>query len=246
MGLETGTYVADLVSTWPLDTDLESQGAAHIRLIKKVLQDTFPAASGIFLPVGTVVPFAGTVVPAHWLFCDGSVRNVADFPLLSAALGTNFGASGGAGTFNLPDLRGRAIFGFDNDGTGRLTGAFAGGLNANAFAGVGGEQGHTLTAAETLAHTHGINFNSQGENVNHTHGTNFGTGAFWTSDAGGTTFQTGVGGSAIRADGSTGNQNTGHVHQIAGNTDSGAGLGSGGHNNVPPGIILFYIIYAGQ
>lgn len=49
MGLETGTYVTDLVTTNPLNADLESQGAAHIRLIKSVLQSTFPGASR---PVG--------------------------------------------------------------------------------------------------------------------------------------------------------------------------------------------------
>jgi hypothetical protein len=42
MGLETGTYVNDLVNTNPPNSDQESQGAAHLRLIKSVLQNTFP------------------------------------------------------------------------------------------------------------------------------------------------------------------------------------------------------------
>lgn len=46
MGLESGTYVNDLVSTNPLGTDLKSAGDDHIRLLKSVLQATFPGMAG--------------------------------------------------------------------------------------------------------------------------------------------------------------------------------------------------------
>lgn len=42
MPLESGTYINDLVSTNPAITDQVSQGDDHIRLIKKVLLNTFP------------------------------------------------------------------------------------------------------------------------------------------------------------------------------------------------------------
>lgn len=45
-GLETGTYVNDLVSSNPPGSDPRSQGADHLRLIKTVLQSTFPGMSG--------------------------------------------------------------------------------------------------------------------------------------------------------------------------------------------------------
>ncbi len=45
MGLESGTYVADLVSTNPPNSDPESQGAAHLRLIKGILQNSFPGSN---------------------------------------------------------------------------------------------------------------------------------------------------------------------------------------------------------
>jgi microcystin-dependent protein len=45
MGLETGTYISDLVTSNPINSDLETQGAAHLRLIKTVLQNTFPGAA---------------------------------------------------------------------------------------------------------------------------------------------------------------------------------------------------------
>ena len=45
MALESGTYVKDLVSTNPPGTDAISQGDDHIRLIKSVLQNSFPSNS---------------------------------------------------------------------------------------------------------------------------------------------------------------------------------------------------------
>ena len=45
MALETGTYVNDLVITNPTGSDSISVGDDHIRLIKKVLKNTFPNAT---------------------------------------------------------------------------------------------------------------------------------------------------------------------------------------------------------
>jgi microcystin-dependent protein len=45
MGLESGTYVSDLVTSNPTSTDLKSQGDDHLRLIKATLQASFPNAS---------------------------------------------------------------------------------------------------------------------------------------------------------------------------------------------------------
>jgi hypothetical protein len=59
MGLETGTYIADLVPTNPTSLDPRSEGDDHLRLIKEVLQNTFPNADGAgaaavqYLPAGT-------------------------------------------------------------------------------------------------------------------------------------------------------------------------------------------------
>jgi hypothetical protein len=44
MGLETATYIADLNSSNPTPEDLRRQGDDHLRLIKSVLQNTFPNA----------------------------------------------------------------------------------------------------------------------------------------------------------------------------------------------------------
>lgn len=44
MPLESATYIADLVQTNPLGSDLKAQGDDHFRMMKTVLQTTFPGA----------------------------------------------------------------------------------------------------------------------------------------------------------------------------------------------------------
>lgn len=48
MALESATYIGDLVTTNPAATDLVGQGDDHTRLIKQVLQNTFPNMSSVF------------------------------------------------------------------------------------------------------------------------------------------------------------------------------------------------------
>lgn len=46
MGLESATYISQLVATNPTSTDPKSQGDDHIRLVKSTLQNTFPNITG--------------------------------------------------------------------------------------------------------------------------------------------------------------------------------------------------------
>lgn len=53
------------------------------------------------LPVGSLVSFTGTVAPAHYLLCNGSVYNIADYPDLAEIIKSVYGAYnafGGDGT----------------------------------------------------------------------------------------------------------------------------------------------------
>jgi hypothetical protein len=54
MSLETATYLADLQPANPPSTDPTSQGDDHLRLIKQVLQTTFPGGSRTY-PVPTTL-----------------------------------------------------------------------------------------------------------------------------------------------------------------------------------------------
>ena len=70
------------------------------------------------MPVGSVIPFAGTKIPNGWLLCDGTTYNTNSRPELNALrilIDGGFG-SGSGSTFNVPDLRGRVIVGVNNMG----------------------------------------------------------------------------------------------------------------------------------
>lgn len=69
--------------------------------------------TGNSVPVGTILAFGGTAVPAGYLACDGSSVSNTAYPALFAVIGTSWGGNG-APNFNLPDLRGRFPRGWDN------------------------------------------------------------------------------------------------------------------------------------
>lgn len=74
-----------------------------------------PAASpGV--PVGTIIAYGGnqSSPPAGWLFCDGASYATSAYPALYGAIINSWG-SGGTGSFNVPDLRGRFLRGMDGN-----------------------------------------------------------------------------------------------------------------------------------
>lgn len=87
MGLETGTFIDDLVDTNPPSNDLASQGDDHIRLLKTVLKNTFPNADKAFR-------FPRSDGDNNDVSFDGSEQNMLYFA----------DASGGALTVTLPTL----------------------------------------------------------------------------------------------------------------------------------------------
>lgn len=66
---------------------------------------------------GSVQAFATSSAPSGWLKADGSAVSRTTYSALFAAIGTTHGSGDGSTTFNLPDLRGEFIRGFD-DGRG--------------------------------------------------------------------------------------------------------------------------------
>jgi len=64
------------------------------------------------LPAGVIVPVAASgAVPVDCLICDGSAKVRTDYPLLFSRIGVAWGAGDGSTTFNIPDLRDRALYG---------------------------------------------------------------------------------------------------------------------------------------
>lgn len=85
------------------------------------------------LPTGMVMPFAGSAAPSGWLECAGQAvsRTGATAPLF-AAIGVAFGGGDGTTTFNVPDLRGEFVRGWDN-GRGVDTGRVLGSAQADSL-----------------------------------------------------------------------------------------------------------------
>lgn len=92
-------------------------------------------------PAGIIMPFAGTVAPENYLFCDGSAVSRTTYATLFGVIGTTFGAGDGSSTFNLPDLSGRVPLGVSQ---------------AHALGSTGGSETVTLTESELPAHVHEV------------------------------------------------------------------------------------------
>lgn len=118
---------------------LDATGLSHY-------EDTVADRLMALVPVGTVLDYAGALVPDGYLECDGSAVSRSEYPALFAAIGTTWGAGNGSTTFNLPNLGGRVSIGRGNRSVGNT----------------GGSETHTLVTNELPSHSHDMQ--------NHTHG----------------------------------------------------------------------------
>src|SRR5215831_4494730 len=111
------------------------------------------------IPVGGLLPYVGAGAPnSSFALPFGQAISRTTYATLFALVGTTFGGGDGSTTFNIPDLRGRAVFGLDNMGgaaASRIT--VAGGNFPGATLGAtGGAENHTLTTTEMPTHSHGV------------------------------------------------------------------------------------------
>ena len=215
---------------------------------------TFPVST----PVGMISPFAGATAPNGWMLCDGSLQPTSNYPALFAVIGTTYGS--GSGTFGLPDLRGRSVFGKDNMGgttASRITSA-ASSIVGTTLGAAGGSQ-YIPIHGHSISHDHAA-FTTPSTEGAHTHGVGLGDGSgFKASNSAslsgsgavlgqsGSTLSPRDGGYIATSSGSN------HVHTIdvpsySGSTSSlnspSGQIQTGGSNyaNMPPTMILNYII----
>ena len=69
-------------------------------------------ANGV--PAGSVFTFATTTVPSGYLECNGAAVSRSTYASLFSSISTTWGVGDGSSTFNLPDLRGQFVRGWDN------------------------------------------------------------------------------------------------------------------------------------
>ncbi|MDT8900411.1 phage tail protein [Anaeroselena agilis] len=68
------------------------------------------------VPIGGIIPWTTSAsIPTGYLECNGQALSRTVYSELFAVIGTNYGAGDGSTTFNLPDLRGEFLRGFDNN-----------------------------------------------------------------------------------------------------------------------------------
>jgi microcystin-dependent protein len=114
------------------------------------------APSNTGVPTGAVQMMATSTVPSGWLECNGAAVSRSTYARLFAVIGTTFGAGNGTTTFNLPDVRGYFMRGWDN-GRGVDTGRVFGSNQAAAFA----SHTHTgTTGVESNGHSHTTSTNA--------------------------------------------------------------------------------------
>lgn len=96
------------------------------------------------LPAGVVVAWAGSSAPAGWQLCDGSAISRSIYSALYSICGDIFGSGNGSTTFNVPDIRGRAIYGTSTNIT-RAATSTAIGSSFNSTSSSGGPTTHSFS-----------------------------------------------------------------------------------------------------
>lgn len=100
-------------------------------------------------PTGSVFMLATTTVPSGYLECNGAAVSRTTYADLFAAIGTVWGSGNGSTTFNVPDLRGEFVRGWDN-GRGQDSGRSFASLQTEMI----GPHNHSITDP---GHTHTSN-----------------------------------------------------------------------------------------
>lgn len=115
--------------------ELPSGFATRVTLLSstQALIEEMPPASGTQQP-GEICYFAFNTAPTGFLKANGAAVSRTTYAALFTVLGTNFGVGNGSTTFNLPDLRGEFLRGWD-DGRGVDTGRLFGSAQSDAFQG---------------------------------------------------------------------------------------------------------------
>ena len=118
---------------------------------------SFTTVQGV--PSGSVFCMAVATVPSGYLECNGAAVSRSTYAVLFAVIGTAYGTGNGSSTFNLPDLRGEFVRGFDN-GRGVDSGRSIASSQSSQF----GQHNHNVSASSSSSvtdpgHKHTMNFN---------------------------------------------------------------------------------------
>ena len=185
---------------------------------------SFSIVEGV--PTGSVFCMAVAVVPTGYVKCDGtSYSRTGTYAALFAVIGTTYGTVDG-NHFNVPDLRGEFVRGFDDNRTidsGRQIGSGQGSQNAS--------HNHSVSLTTTTTSLTGsIN------GISESFGSFGGSASGVFSKVGGNTLGGTPGNPDANSCGGV-NFNGNHNHSVSGNTAN-----QGGNESRPRNIAMLYII----
>lgn len=137
-----------------LDAGVLVQGTPYVAVYdsgnQEYLLHGYRGPDPALIPVGSMVPYGGSTAPSSsFVLCYGQAISRTTYSVLFGLFSTTYGVGDGSTTFNVPDLRGRAIFGLDNMGgsaAGRITNAVSG-IDGTTRGSAGGAQAVTLARA---------------------------------------------------------------------------------------------------
>lgn len=127
--IDYGNERKGIGGTPDLEMSDSSTNTVQNRIIKQYIDN--------FIPKGTINAYAGATAPNGWLICDGTAISRTTYADLFAIIGTSYGTGDGSTTFNLPNLKGKVVTGYDISDT-----------DFNSLGKTGGEKTHMQTLLE--------------------------------------------------------------------------------------------------
>ena len=116
------------------------------------------------VPIGTIQPYGGDVIPDGFFLCDGTTISRTDYATLFAAIGTTWGYGNNSTTFHLPDLRGNFLRGVDKDEVGTASGRDTE-RNSRTALNAGGATGNNVGTVQGNSYQQ----HNHGSGTSHTH-----------------------------------------------------------------------------
>lgn len=99
-----------LPSSWQGDEEFVDRAADYGSIVVETLS-LYEPPPAMTIPIGTMLPFAGTTAPAGYIKCEGQEVSRTTYADLFAVCGVAYGAGDGLTTFQLPNGKGQTLIG---------------------------------------------------------------------------------------------------------------------------------------